>query len=94
MESALYRVVQELVQNIVKHARATEVNLQLIRHATELALMVEDNGVGFDPAALGAEAGIGLRNIESRVAYLGGTLELDSRPGYGTTITATVPLPA
>ena len=94
MESALCCVVQELVQNIVKHARATEVNLQLIRHAIEPTLLVEDNEVGFDPAALGAEGSIGLRNIESWVAYLGGTLELDSCPGHGTTITATVPLPA
>ncbi|GAB3571731.1 tetratricopeptide repeat-containing sensor histidine kinase [Hymenobacter daeguensis] len=92
VESTLYRVVQEVVQNIVKHAQATEINLQLIRHAHELTLLVEDNGVGFDPAALGPDAGIGLKNIESRVAYLGGTLHLDSRPGHGTTVTATVPL--
>ena len=93
VESALYRVVQELVQNIIKHAQASQVHLQLIRHDRELTLLVEDNGVGFDPTALGADAGIGLRNIASRVAYLGGTLELDSRPGRGTTVTATVPLP-
>jgi two-component system NarL family sensor kinase len=94
VESALYRVIQELVQNIVKHARATEMELQLIRHPGELTVLVEDNGVGFDPAALGAEAGIGLKNIESRLAYLGGTFHVDSRPGRGTTVTATVPLPA
>ena len=92
VENALYRVIQEVVQNIVKHSQATEMNLQLIRHADELTLLVEDNGVGFDPAALGPDAGIGLRNIASRVEYLGGVLELDSRPGHGTTITATVPL--
>ena len=94
VESALYRVIQEVVQNIVKHAKASEITLQLIRHEGELTLLVEDNGVGFDPAALGPDAGIGLRNIESRVAYLGGVLELDSRPGHGTTVTATVPLTA
>ncbi|MDO7847538.1 sensor histidine kinase [Hymenobacter sp. M29] len=94
VESTLYRVVQEAVQNIVKHARATEINLQLIRHAHELTLLVEDNGVGFDPAALGPDAGLGLRNMASRVAYLGGALDIDSRPGHGTTVAATVPLPA
>ncbi|MDO7877518.1 tetratricopeptide repeat protein [Hymenobacter sp. ASUV-10] len=93
VESALYRVIQELVQNIVKHAQATEMDLQLIRHPGELTLLVEDNGIGFDLATLGPEVGIGLRNIESRVSYLGGTLHVDSRPGRGTTVTATVPLP-
>lgn len=91
VESALYRVIQELVQNIIKHAQATEMNLQLLHDAGELTLLVEDNGVGFDPATLGPDAGIGLRNIESRIAYLGGTLHLDSRPGHGTTVTATIP---
>ncbi|GAA4052869.1 hypothetical protein GCM10022409_44770 [Hymenobacter glaciei] len=94
VEHALYRVVQEAVQNIVKHAHASEINLQLIRHATELTLLVEDNGVGFDTAALGPDAGLGLRNMATRVAYLGGELEFDSRPGRGTSITASVPLPA
>ena len=93
VEHALYRVVQEAVQNIVKHAQASEINLHLIRHAAELTLLVEDNGVGFDPAALGDDAGLGLRNMASRVAYLGGELEFDSRPGRGTTVTASVPLP-
>jgi len=92
VENALYRVIQELVQNIVKHAQASEMDLQLIRHEHELTLLVEDNGHGFDPAALGPDAGIGLRNIASRVAYLGGTLDIDGRPGRGTTITATIPL--
>jgi two-component system NarL family sensor kinase len=91
VENALYRVIQELVQNIIKHARATEMDLQLIRHEHELTLLVEDNGVGFDPAAQGG-AGIGLRSIASRVAYLGGTLHVDGRPGRGTTVTATIPM--
>ena len=92
VEGTLYRVVQEAVQNIVKHARASQINLQLIRHTHELTLLIEDNGVGFDPAALGPDAGLGLRNMASRVAYLGGSLDVDSRPGHGTTVAATVPL--
>ncbi|WP_201978676.1 tetratricopeptide repeat-containing sensor histidine kinase [Hymenobacter rubidus] len=92
-ENVLFRVIQELVQNILKHAQATEVTLQIIRHPDELTVLVEDNGVGFDPTALGEDAGIGLKNIESRMAYLGGVLDLDSRPGHGTSVTATVPLP-
>ncbi|MGI4873660.1 MAG: ATP-binding protein [Janthinobacterium lividum] len=92
VEGALYRITQELVQNILKHAHAHEMNIQLIRHEYELTLLVADDGRGFDPAALAPGAGIGLRNVASRVAYLGGTLELDARPGHGTTVSITVPV--
>ena len=92
LENVLFRVIQELVQNILKHAQATELTLQIIRHPAELTVLVEDNGVGFDPAALGAEAGIGLKNIESRMAYLGGRADFDAAPGRGTTVTLEVPL--
>ena len=92
VENVLFRVIQELVQNILKHAQATELTLQLIRHPGELTILMEDNGVGFDPAALGADAGIGLKNIESRMAYLGGRAEFDSAPGRGTTVTLEVPI--
>src|SRR6476661_2348355 len=92
VENVLFRVIQELVQNIVKHARATQITLQLIRSESELVVMVEDNGVGFDPAALGEDAGIGLRNIERRMAYLGGRADFDAAPGRGTTVTLEVPL--
>jgi len=92
VENVLFRVIQELVQNIVKHAQATQITLQLIRSESELVVMVEDNGVGFDPAALGEDAGIGLRNIESRMAYLGGRADFDAAPGRGTTVTLEVPL--
>ena len=94
IENVLFRVVQEMVQNILKHAQATEVTLQIVRHADELTVLVEDNGVGFDPSTLGLYAGIGLKNIESRMAFLGGRVEVDSQPGHGTTITLEVPLAA
>ncbi|MFD2717666.1 ATP-binding protein [Hymenobacter monticola] len=92
VENVVFRVIQELVQNILKHARATEITLQIIRSADELTVMVEDNGVGFDPAALGEDAGIGLKNIESRMAYLGGRADFDAAPGRGTTVTLAVPM--
>ena len=92
VEGTLYRVVQEAAQNIVKHAQASHINLQLIRHAHGLPLLVEDNGVGFDPVILGPDADLGPRNMASRVAYLGGALDVDSRPGHGATVAATVPL--
>ena len=92
VENVLFRVIQELVQNILKHAHATEVTLQLIRHPAELTVLMEDNGVGFDPGTLGPETGIGLKNIASRMDYLGGRAEFDSAPGRGTTVTLEVPL--
>ena len=91
-ENVLFRVIQELMQNILKHARATEVTLQIIRHPQELTVLVEDNGVGFNPATLGKDAGIGLRNIESRMAFLGGRADFDAVLGRGTTVTLEVPL--
>ena len=93
VESVLFRVVQELVQNIVKHAQASEITVQLVRADDDLTVTVEDNGRGFDPAALGPEAGIGLRNVQTRMAYLGGQAHFDATPGRGTTVTLEVPLP-
>jgi signal transduction histidine kinase len=94
VESVLFRVIQELVQNIVKHAQASEVTVQLVQGEAELTVVVEDNGRGFDPKALPADAGIGLRNVETRMAYLGGHAYFDATPGRGTTVTLEVPLAA
>ena len=94
VESVLFRVVQELVQNIVKHAQASEITVQLVRADDDLTVTVEDNGRGFDPAALGPEAGIGLRNVQTRMAYLGGQAHFDATPGRGTTVTLDLPLRA
>jgi len=94
VENVLFRVIQELVQNIMKHAQATEVTLQMVRHPEKLTVLVADNGVGFDPAALSEDAGIGLKNLESRMAYLGGQVQFDAVPGRGTTVALTLPLRA
>ncbi len=83
-EAALYRMVQELLTNVVRHAQARQVLVQLMRHANALHLVVEDDGRGFD-AAVGA-GGVGLRSVRARAAYLGGTLEVQSAPGQGTTV--------
>ena len=93
MEAVLFRVIQELVQNIVKHASATEVTLHLGRQGNELTVLVEDNGVGFESGNLDHAAGIGLKNIASRVAYLGGSVHFDGRPGHGTSVSLEIPLP-
>ena len=92
VESVLFRVIQELAQNIVKHAHASVITLQIVRGADELTVMVEDNGQGFDPAALQPGAGLGLSNIETRLAYLGGQVHVDAAVGRGTIVTLTVPM--
>lgn len=92
VETVLYRVIQELVSNILKHAKASHISMQLVRHDTEISLMIEDNGVGFDASRLQQFEGIGLKGILSRVEFLGGSVHFDSAPGRGTTAIVEVPL--
>jgi signal transduction histidine kinase len=92
IETVVYRVLQELVNNIIKHADATEITIQLLHEQTELHIMVEDNGRGFDINTLGDKAGMGLKNITSRVEYLNGHVHFDSSIGNGTTVMIDIPL--
>lgn len=85
VEVILFRVIQELLNNIVKHAAATQAIVQLIRDEDRLHLTVEDNGRGFDLKNT-ASPGIGWLNIRSRVDYLGGRLDVQSAPGKGTSV--------
>jgi signal transduction histidine kinase len=91
METALYRVVQESLTNIVKHANAKHVSVSLARRTTGVAVVIEDDGAGFDLRAV-REDGIGLLGMRERLALLDGRLEIESRPGAGTTVVAEVPL--
>jgi signal transduction histidine kinase/ligand-binding sensor domain-containing protein len=92
-EINLYRIVQEGVNNIVKHARATEAQITLCRRDAELLLTICDNGIGFSPGAAGPDgSGFGLLGLGERAAILGGTIAIESSPGQGTTITVTVPI--
>ena len=89
IEIAVYRVVQELLNNVMKHARATEVEVHVARENGRLEVSVEDNGQGFDPAAMLASqplTGIGLAGVRNRVTLLGGNLSIDSRLGRGTIV--------
>ncbi len=83
-ELIIYRVIQELVNNIVKHAAATEVLIQLNITNDTLLVTVEDNGIGFDTKTTNRSNGIGISNITSRVQYLNGDLTIESMPGKGT----------
>ena len=92
VETVLFRVLQELVNNIIRHAKATEVSIQIIKHEKELTVLIEDNGVGFNvEEVLNKASGIGLKNIQSRVAFLNGQVFFDSHVNKGTTVTVEIP---
>ena len=85
-EIIIYRIVQELLNNTMKHAEATEVSVQLIRENNRLNLMVEDNGKGFDESLAENGNGVGWLNIRSRVDYLKGQLDIHSDRDKGTLV--------
>ncbi|HYC86266.1 MAG TPA: sensor histidine kinase, partial [Chryseosolibacter sp.] len=85
-EIILYRIIQELLNNIIRHADATEAIIQFTRDGHRLSVVVEDNGKGFDPAIADQKMHSGLRNIRSRVDYLNGKLNIDSQRNVGTTV--------
>ena len=91
VENHLYRVVQEALNNIAKHAQATEALVRLDGSETTLRVTVQDNGVGFDPTGNRAR-GMGLLSMRERVALIGGTIHVESGTGRGTRITVRVPL--
>lgn len=88
-EIMVYRIVQELLNNIIKHAKATEVIVQFNRNDNHIDITVEDNGCGFDPNALHTKPHAGLDIIRTRVNYLNGAMSMDSQPGIGTTVMIT-----
>ena len=95
IETALYRIVQEALNNATKHARATRVTIRLRRTENAVICSVLDNGVGFDPSGVRAGCdgpGLGLIGIRERLHALGGTFEIESTTGRGTDLRVTVPL--
>jgi signal transduction histidine kinase len=89
---ALYRIAQEALQNVVKHAQATEAEVELRCDASGVLLRVSDDGRGFDMATRpDARTSYGLSSMSERAELIGGRLTVSSRPGIGTTVTATVP---
>ena len=93
VETTAYRIVQEALTNVARHAGVDEARVDVWRTADRLHVHVEDQGKGFDPeAALASGATVGLAGMRERPAFLGGELALDSAPGAGTRLTATLPL--
>jgi PAS domain S-box-containing protein len=96
VEIALFRIYQEALNNVIKHARAQTVDIRLQRLDGKITLAVQDDGVGFEPEqvrAAGKRSGIGLMGMRERLAALGGHLEIISRPGQGATVLACIPWP-
>ncbi|MBC6989536.1 PAS domain S-box protein [Hymenobacter sp. BT491] len=92
IETAIYRMVQELLNNIMKHAQAKEVFVHVVHEDHQVLISVEDDGVGFEVREDVPMRGIGLAGIRNRVDLLGGTLTIDSRPGRGTIVSIEITL--
>ena len=94
LETALYRIVQEALTNIWKHARATKASVTVTFETRRCGIQIADDGVGFELATVGAtDQGehLGIAGIRERAEMLGGTLRIASAPGAGTTVVVTVP---
>ncbi len=93
LELAIFRMIQELVANIIKHAQASKASIQFTQHEDNLNIIVEDNGIGFETKPVGTfKSGMGLTNIEKRVEFLEGSFTVDSVPGKGTSILIDIPV--
>ena len=86
----LYRIIQELMNNIIKHAQASQVDIQITERDESVNLMVEDNGVGYDTQS--SSHGIGIKNIRSRVKSLKGSFNMESSAGNWTLANVEIPL--
>jgi signal transduction histidine kinase len=91
VETALYRIVQESLTNIVKHSHARNISIVLVRKPGAVAAVIEDDGLGFDPDSV-RDGGYGLVGMRERVGLLDGRLQIESSEGGGTTLVAEVPL--
>jgi signal transduction histidine kinase len=93
VETSLYRIVQEALTNVVKHAGATRVAILIVRRGGSVAAVIEDDGRGFEPARAVDGDGLGLTGMRERLALIGGSLRIESTEAGGTTVAAEVPVP-
>ena len=92
LEIELYGIVQELIHNVIKHAKANEVSVQLLKRVDGVNLTVIDDGIGFDNSKEESKSGMGLKSVASRVQELNGVFDIDTGKGNGTTIAVDIPL--
>jgi signal transduction histidine kinase len=93
VEIAAYRIIQEALTNVVRHAQTREAIVRIRQEPRTLIVEVEDRGIGFDPSRLSRQT-IGVQGMRERVSILGGRLTIESSPGAGTRIKAELPLPS
>jgi signal transduction histidine kinase len=91
IEIVLYRVLQECVNNVIKHSGASELDIAIIKDDDGISATIEDNGKGFNIYQLSTETGMGLRNMKARIEYVKGAIEFDSTPGNGTLVAIHIP---
>jgi signal transduction histidine kinase len=89
-EGELYRIAQEALNNVIKHAQAKRVVIRLVGESGQVRLTIEDDGVGFDPLKIGHGGGQGFRNMRERASNIGARCLFESAPGQGTKITIEV----
>ena len=92
IETVLYRVIQESVNNVIKHSQANQLDIQISIEDKEITVTIEDNGKGFDVSNKDNFDGIGLKNIITRIEFLKGSVEWDSSPGNGTLVAIHIPV--
>jgi len=90
-EIVLYRIIQELTNNALKHAIAKNIFIQITKHPRGISLTIEDDGNGFDTAS-SAGNGQGLKNVQSRIEYLKGSYDIKSEINIGTSINIEIPV--
>jgi signal transduction histidine kinase len=93
IELVCYRIVQEALTNIAKHASANRIDVTMNYFENMLHLVIKDNGIGFSPTDSGSRRGFGLLGIRERLAQIQGSLEILTQPGRGTELVVTIPVP-
>ena len=92
LEVTIFRMIQEIITNTIKHAEATKISINLTQHDNVLNIIVEDNGKGFNPKKIDKKEGMGLTNIEKKVEQMGGVFNIDSVKKRGTSIIIDIPI--
>lgn len=92
LEITVFRIIQELITNVIKHAEATNATINIASFDENLNIIVEDNGKGFDVKKVSLKKGMGINSIDTRIEYLQGTLEIDSTIHKGTSIIINIPI--
>ncbi|MEP5339516.1 MAG: sensor histidine kinase [Algibacter sp.] len=93
LELTLFRIIQELIANVIKHAEATETTIHLTNHKETLNLMIEDNGKGFNPKQITTKtSGMGIHSIDKRVEHLNGSMTIESEINKGTSVIIDIPI--